>query len=54
MILQYQEPDLSNVYLAYTAEGAEMAMKKSSKGKSKTGSRPKTGKKKRQEAEIYD
>nr|AUN27681.1 kinesin-like protein KIF3A [Phascolosoma esculenta] len=54
---KYQEPDLSNVYLAYTAEGAEMAMKqKSGKGKGgrpkNGGGRPKTGKKKCREAEA--
>ena len=41
---QFAEPDLSHVYLAYTAEGAEEAMKpKSSKSGKKSG-RPKTAK----------
>ena len=48
--LQYPEPDLSHVYLAYTPEGAEEAVKpRTSKGKksSKTSKsdRPKTSKK---------
>lgn len=47
--LQITEPDLSNVYLAYTAEGAAEALRpRTSKGKSgrpKTASRPKTSKK---------
>ncbi|XP_064610162.1 kinesin-like protein KIF3A isoform X2 [Liolophura sinensis] len=50
------EPDLSNVYLAYTAEGASEALRpRTSKGKSgrpKTASRPKTSKKKRKDADI--
>ncbi|XP_053399580.1 kinesin-like protein KIF3A isoform X2 [Mercenaria mercenaria] len=54
-----QEPDLSNIYLAYTAEGAQQAMKqkssKSSRPKSSRpkSSRPKSSKKKRnKDAEI--
>ncbi|KAL3880211.1 hypothetical protein ACJMK2_032468 [Sinanodonta woodiana] len=53
------EMDLSNIYMAYTAEGAQIAMRaKSSKsnrpksGKPKAVSRPKSSRKKRKDAEI--
>ncbi|XP_052279055.1 kinesin-like protein KIF3A [Dreissena polymorpha] len=52
------EPDLSSVYLAYTAEGAQQALKqkagKSSRPKSSRpkSSRPKSSKKKRKDADI--
>ncbi|KAK6173148.1 hypothetical protein SNE40_016660 [Patella caerulea] len=51
------EVDLSNVYLAYTVEGAADAMKsknsKSSKsGRPKTATRPKTSKKKRKDNDL--
>ncbi|XP_060082494.1 kinesin-like protein KIF3A [Ylistrum balloti] len=56
---RFQEPDLSNVYLAYTAEGAEQALRpKSSKasrpksGRPKTGNRPKSSKKKKPDPSI--
>ncbi|WAR00300.1 KIF3A-like protein [Mya arenaria] len=54
------EPDLTNVYLAYTAEGAQQAMKpKSSKtSRPKSGrpksSRPKSSRKKRKEHELNE
>ncbi|ELT90430.1 hypothetical protein CAPTEDRAFT_154669 [Capitella teleta] len=52
---KFREHDLSHVYMAYTAEGAEEAMKpktstsgkKAKSARPKTGNRPKTGKKKR-------
>ena len=54
-----EQPDLSHVYLAYTAEGAEEAMNpktaKSKSGRPKTAassSRPKTSKKKRREPTV--
>ena len=40
---QFAEPDLSHVYLAYTAEGAEEAMRPKT-SKSKKSGRPKTSK----------
>ncbi|KAK2163152.1 hypothetical protein LSH36_84g00051 [Paralvinella palmiformis] len=52
---KYIEPDLSHVYMAYTAKGAEEAMRpKTGKksGRPKTANRPKTSKKKRREPNI--
>lgn len=40
--LQYTAPDLSNVYLAYTAETAEKAMEKAMRPKSSKSARPKS------------
>ncbi|KAL5011393.1 hypothetical protein ScPMuIL_009944 [Solemya velum] len=52
-----QEADLSNIYLAYTAEGAAQAFrpksgKTSKSGRPKTANRPKTSKKKRKDVDI--
>lgn len=61
---KYTAPDLSNVYLAYTAETAEKAMEKAMRPKSSKSarpkssrpksSRPKSSKKKQKEANIED
>lgn len=42
VVLQYTAPDLSNVYLAYTAETAEKAMEKAMRPKSSKSARPKS------------
>lgn len=42
VVLQYTAPDLSNVYLAYTAETAEKAMEKAMQPKSSKSARPKS------------
>lgn len=42
IVLQYTAPDLSNVYLAYTAETAEKAMEKAMRPKSSKSARPKS------------
>ncbi|XP_062586138.1 kinesin-like protein KIF3A [Saccostrea cucullata] len=61
---KYSAPDLSNIYLAYTAETAEKAMEKALRPKSSKSarpkssrpksSRPKSSKKKQKEANIED